>query len=353
MHPALLRSSVESRSVIQRCRLMAWAVAASKSQSGEISLMRDLWTEEDITMLAAEEPDTFDRKSGGIMQKSPDDLYDALAKAASAFSNSGGGTLILGVADDGTIDGVDATRGKTSMKDWLEQKLPGLVTYPLSLFRVHTVQRSKVSAIPKDKVVIVIEFGDSPLAPHQNARDKKYYHRAAGRSEPAGHFYIELLRQRLTSPSLAANITGVAVHSANSHQGRTFLETSVRFLVRNEGRVAAYKWELAVRNIENPYLFVGGEQTIFVHRSNFPLKSSRGSYISVDDTILPGCATQKDVDVGFWLPTGASADWAVDDLMRSTVFKVQIATETSPGEHKSFSLADAVDGSNVRSFISV
>lgn len=313
--------------------------------------MRDRWTEADVAALASEEPDTFDRKSGGIMQKSPDDLYDALAKAASAFSNSGGGSLIIGVADDGTFNGVEPSRGKTTIRDWLEQKLPTLVSYPLSLFRVHTVVPSSPSAIPAGKVVIVVDFGDSPLAPHQSTRDKKYYHRVAGRSEPAGHFYIELLRQRLTSPILVASVTGVSVIAANPHQGRIFVETKVRFVIRNEGRVAAYKWALVVRKIENPHLFVADEQTVFIHRESFPLQRSRSGSIPLDDTILPGCAALTEVDVGFWLPTNATAEWTIDELMRRTTLTAQLATETSPGEEKVYVLSGAIDGPEVRRYI--
>jgi hypothetical protein len=77
-----------------------------------------------------------------------------------------------------------------------------LLDYPISDFRVHTVIKSGPSRIPADKEVIVIDVGDSAAAPHQNKRDRIYYRREGGRSARAPHFYLEILRQRLTNPVL-------------------------------------------------------------------------------------------------------------------------------------------------------
>jgi hypothetical protein len=66
-------------------------------------------------------------------------------KALSAFANSGGGSLILGVMDNGTPDGLQPTVGKTPVREWVEQKVPTLLDYPLSDFRVHLLERGKAS----------------------------------------------------------------------------------------------------------------------------------------------------------------------------------------------------------------
>jgi predicted HTH transcriptional regulator len=113
----------------------------------------------------------------------------------SAFANSGGGSLILGVEDDGFLTGLPSHVGKTAVRDWVEQKIPSLLDYPLSDFRVHTASKASPSKIPEGREVVVIDVGDSALAPHQSKRDHIYYQRAGGRSIPAPHFYIELLRQ--------------------------------------------------------------------------------------------------------------------------------------------------------------
>lgn len=155
-------------------------------------IKRERWSEDDVLALPGGEQDYFDRKSGKII--SQPSFEDDLAKALSAFANSGGGHLIIGVTDDGVIDGVPETvRGRAKPKDWIEQKIPRLLTYPLQDFRVHEVVPSTPSKIPPGHVVIVIDVGDSPLAPHQVVKKHLYYYRTGGRSEPAPHFYLELL----------------------------------------------------------------------------------------------------------------------------------------------------------------
>jgi hypothetical protein len=76
--------------------------------------------------------------------------------------------MVLGVDDGGTIDGVPPLRGSTRAREWLEQTIPNLVSYALSDFRVHEVEPTpRASAIPEGRVVLVVDVGDSPLAPHQ------------------------------------------------------------------------------------------------------------------------------------------------------------------------------------------
>jgi hypothetical protein len=162
---------------------------------------RDSWTEEQVLALPSGEPDAFDRKSGLLLSKP--DFEEALGKALSAFANSGGGHLLLGVKDDGTFDGVPpmTKKGKTSTREWLEQKIPALLDRPLQDFKVHQVVPSSPSSIPPGQVVIVIDVGDSNLAPHQNASNHIYYFRVGGHSKPAPHFYLDILWQRVTFPT--------------------------------------------------------------------------------------------------------------------------------------------------------
>jgi hypothetical protein len=120
----------------------------------------------------------------------------------SAFANSGGGHLVIGIKDNGTLDGVPKIyKGRQSTKDWLEQTIPEVVSYPLQDFRVHEVDPSTPTSIPPGHVVIVIDIGDSEIAPHQDTFSKIYYHRVSGHSVPAPHLYLEILRSREKYPS--------------------------------------------------------------------------------------------------------------------------------------------------------
>ena len=63
--------------------------------------------------------------------------------------------------DDGTPDGLPPLVGGTAIRDWIEQKVPHLLDYPLSDFRVHTVVKRDPSRIPAGREVIVIDVGDT------------------------------------------------------------------------------------------------------------------------------------------------------------------------------------------------
>lgn len=140
---------------------------------GEIK--KERWTEAEVVALPAGEHDFFDRKNGALMSTA--DFRKDMAKAISAFANSGGGHLLLGVRDDGTFDGVPPiAKGRMPTRQWLEQIIPNLVSFPLEDFRVHQVEPDTPSAIPAGTVVIVVDVGDSVLAPHQAMDAKLYYY---------------------------------------------------------------------------------------------------------------------------------------------------------------------------------
>ena len=73
-------------------------------------MKKERWTESELIALPSGEHDYFERKSGDVLNDSG--FREKLAKAVSAFANSGGGHLIIGVKDDGTVDGVPDVRGE-------------------------------------------------------------------------------------------------------------------------------------------------------------------------------------------------------------------------------------------------
>jgi hypothetical protein len=108
----------------------------------------------------------------------------------------------LGVKDDGTPDGVPKVhKGRNSTREWLEQVIPDLLSYPLQDFRVHEVDPATPTTIPAGMIVIVIDVGDSERAPHQDTFTKRYYQRVGGHSVLAPHIYLESLRAREKYPS--------------------------------------------------------------------------------------------------------------------------------------------------------
>jgi hypothetical protein len=297
---------------------------------------RERWTEADLAELPIEEPDNFDRKSGKLFDDQSRSL-DAVAKALSAFANSGGGSLILGVMDDGIPDGLPKQNGRASIRDWIEQKIPNLLEYPLSDFRVHTVIRDSDSRIPRDREVIVIDVGDSAAAPHQSKRDHIYYHRVAGRSLPANHFYLELLRQRLTNPVLELTLREVKPSEITEFDGGLYVEMKFTFEIKNVSRVAAYNWRLIARTMEISI----PERSSDYYFTNFPVKIARSTGIPIDITILPGCEYWEHRNFGIVLRpyprTPEMVRQEIRDLLLEAKFNYQLATETSPGELVSIS----------------
>lgn len=166
-------------------------------------MKKENWTEDEILAIAFES-DYFERKSGLLLD---DGNFDKdLAKALSAFANSDGGHIVLGAKDQGGIDGVPAVlKGRTSTKDWLEQKIPTLLSPNLQDFRVHAIERAEESSIPEGKVLLVIDVGKSDLAPHQAAKELIYYYRVGSHSQRAPHRYLELLfsREKFPGPRVA------------------------------------------------------------------------------------------------------------------------------------------------------
>src|SRR5438552_3653315 len=163
-------------------------------------MKKERWTESQVLSFPTEH-DQFERKSGRLM-KDDKEFRGSLAKALSAMANSHGGQLALGVDNDGRIDGVPSViKGRQSTREWLEQIIPNLLEYPLQDFRVHEVVRDDSTSIPSNKVVIVIDVGDSSLAPHQDVFRRVYFHRVGGHSQPAPHHYLDLLRTRETYPN--------------------------------------------------------------------------------------------------------------------------------------------------------
>jgi hypothetical protein len=346
--PQLVRANPKSRPTrsLRSTRLLDYALARQRKELNVVK--RERWTEADLDELPAEEPDVFDRKAGQLFDAGQDNFLNSIAKALSAFANSGGGSLILGVKDDGKSDGLPPLVGRTATRDWVEQKVPHLLDYPLADFRVHTVIKSDPSRIPDGREVVVIDVGDSAAAPHQCKRDKVYYRREGGRSVPAPHFYLELLRQRLTNPTLEFTLKKIDPVDVTEHDNGLFFEAKLQFEIKNVGRVAAYNWQLSVRSISHSEDILNARASDYCFGTgNFPVKKLRTTGAPINMTILPGCEFREAQDFGLQLrPTAHTIDAVREDieaLLDGAKFSYQLATETSPGELMSIPLSPVLE----------
>jgi hypothetical protein len=253
------------------------------------------------------------------------------------------------VDDNGAPDGIPTTVGRAAIRDWIEQKIPHLLDYPISDFRVHTVIKSNPSRIPADKEVIVIDVGDSAAAPHQNKRDKIYYRREGGRSVAAPHFYLEILRQRLTNPVLEFKLKKIEDADVYEHDDGLLLRVQLKFEIEDVGRVAAYDWQLSVRTITNEKINLA-ERVDDYHFGTVPSKKGEGVRpisIPLSRTILPGCKFIESQPFGCRLRPKAHTEEAVREeieaMLAATTLHYQLATETAPGEFMPISFTPLLD----------
>lgn len=175
------------------------------------------WTEEDVLSLPYGEFDWLEAKGRRAIDLTlPNvreaDILENLAKEVSAFANSGGGQLVLGLenpssetnnwrVDDGGVS--ISVKGKINTREWLEDVIPNLVEFPLTDFNVYPIiPKDSNSKIMSDRALYVIDIADSPKAPHQSARDKRYYARVAGKSQPISHRMIVDIIGRRQHPKI-------------------------------------------------------------------------------------------------------------------------------------------------------
>jgi Schlafen, AlbA_2 len=167
----------------------------------------DNWSEDDLLDLPEGETDEYEYKSSLIRESQHyrSDLSSKITKTASALWNTGGGILVVGVDDNGQVDGgIPSRMGKQKLRDWVDKILN--TVSPIGPYTVRTIKPEKSnSMIESEQVVLVVAFGESFDLPHM-APDNRYYVRAGAHSNPANHYLVEAIRARrgLNRPMLRA-----------------------------------------------------------------------------------------------------------------------------------------------------
>jgi predicted HTH transcriptional regulator len=154
-----------------------------------------LWTEDDLLDIPTGETDDYEYKSSLIRESSHyrSELQSKIVKTASAFWNTGGGILVVGVDDRGHIDGgIPPKMGKQRLREWIDTVLTTVT--PVGPYEVRTISCSRHdSKIEEGCVVLVVAFGESFDLPHM-APDNRYYVRAGAHSNPANHYLVSMGR---------------------------------------------------------------------------------------------------------------------------------------------------------------
>jgi hypothetical protein len=149
-----------------------------------------------------------------------------------------------------------------------------------------------------------------------------------------------LLRQRLTNPTLEFSLKKIEPLDVWEHDDGLFLSAELIFDIKNVGRVAAYEWQLSVRELQRE-IDLENEETRFndFYLANFPKETRQSPRIvsrSLTRTILPGCNFIEPRAFGCQLRPKAHTDAAVREeieaMLATTSLNCQLATESSPGE---------------------
>ena len=153
--------------------------------------------------------DLPEQESEQIEFKSSATGWNALKKkihvAASAFWNSGGGTLYIGLNDEGKVDGgIEPYVGSQKLGDWVDQLLHEV--QPTGDYKTWTINSvpPEAGALNDECVVLAIEFLRSSNPPHMSS-DHRFYIRAGAHSAPASQFILDALiaKRTFNSPRLA------------------------------------------------------------------------------------------------------------------------------------------------------
>lgn len=125
--------------------------------------------------------------------KNKDKFKDDIAQDVSAFANSAGGTLIIGIVEERNrpvhIDGVDE---RQFSRESLGQLLASKIQPDIPGLRIQAICTSN------NQTALVVAVPASRRAPHQGP-NHKYYRRYEFHNQPMAHHEIEDIRRRQIS----------------------------------------------------------------------------------------------------------------------------------------------------------
>lgn len=194
------------------------------------------WNLDRLTVLPSEEIDRIEYKSSRVKVSK---LGAKISVAASAFWNSGGGLLVLGVdPETGLPDGglPPADFGRQSIRDWIDQAIAR--TEPPGPYAIQTlVGDTETEGVDVGNVVALVGFGASENPPHM-ASDDKYYIRLGAHSVPIRHYLVEALRSRRL-PDLSASVSWKLKKLTPGGRGGAEIRLEVMLFLKNEGGAIA------------------------------------------------------------------------------------------------------------------
>ena len=173
------------------------------------------WVEADlIEYVGVHESLRLDFKQSVLMNEPDSKIAEIVSKEISAFANTEGGVIIIGIKErregkgrvaDGLDDGVDPNRMSAEQ---FQQLVEGNVSPYVRGIRFHRV---KLSAERVGRIAIVIDIPPGTTA--YQAKDKRYYGRSEYESVPLADHDIRMLMMRGKAVSAAVGITKCSIRT--------------------------------------------------------------------------------------------------------------------------------------------
>lgn len=203
-------------------------------------------TDDLLEVIPPTETNEWEFKAAAIFDKANFGSFKSqkLGRIVSSFANSGGGFLLLGKRDrEDVFDPVRLREGRASMEDHLSLVISQSVTPHYRDFEIFRVPITGT----KDSI-LVVQFSDSPAAPHQSVVDTNYFYRLPGHSVPAPHFHLELLRSRFTKSVVEIVDVECKQQTPEYREAFAVLNFLLRVTVENQSLQSATAWGVHIRN---------------------------------------------------------------------------------------------------------
>ncbi|HBN09141.1 MAG TPA: hypothetical protein DD435_11015 [Cyanobacteria bacterium UBA8530] len=196
----------------------------------------------------------------------PEMRLEDIVKDVTAFANSGGGLIILGISEiQDPANHLKIFPGEITWclaslsKEQLENKIQGN-----SEPRIHVHIEPIRHPLSNGMAIYLIDIPQSEMPPHQFKKTKKYYKRFNFKSEEMEHWEIaDLFQKRMRSKLYPYFFIKSLDVGSNEHQpGRKEFVVEMELQVENVGRVLAKNTYLSLKGLNPGLEFIrkiGGE----------------------------------------------------------------------------------------------
>jgi hypothetical protein len=165
----------------------------------------------------------------------------AIAKALSAFSNSAGGLVVIGVDCRAGSDGIDIARSLDPIPRW-KAALDAVSSAVRDLLQPEN-DSVRVAGFPSEKTssagYLVIDVPRSERRPHMCNMTKRYFKRIGSASYAMEHFDVEDAFRRATTPDIVLELEFARRTISRSLGEIATASMQIRLGIRNIGAVTA------------------------------------------------------------------------------------------------------------------